>query len=52
MPLHLNLVAGDFVFASAPHLFYLEKKRLSYLPLVPQSTCAADSFICGCVRNA
>jgi hypothetical protein len=52
MPLPINLVAGDFVFASAPHLFFLDKKRLSHLPLVPQSTCPADPFFCGFVRNA
>ena len=50
--LPLNFSASDFVFASAPHLFFLKKKRLSYLPLVPRSTCAADPFFCGFVRNA
>ena len=34
MSLPLNFSAGDFMFASAPHLFFLKKKRLSYLPLV------------------
>ena len=52
MSLLLNFSAGDFVFASAPHLFFLGKKRLSYLPLVPRSTRAADPFFCGFVRNA
>ena len=52
MSLPLNFSAGDFVFASAPHLFFLNKKRLSHLPLVPQSTCTADPFFCGFVRNA
>ena len=52
MSLPLNFSAGDFVFASAPHLFFLNKKRLSHLPLVPRSTRAADPFFCGFVRNA
>ena len=45
MPLPINLVAGDFVFASAPHLFFPEKKGYHSFHRLPKVLALRTHFL-------